>query len=116
MMAFAGQIPAIRVADGEHVLMLGMIDPVDVLCIIEDGTLVPISLYELRSSWFYDAEISIWDTSQPTIEDIIDASKARESEDVPEGLPEADGAGDGDPAGGRGGGEVDADEGEDEDE
>jgi len=110
MMAFAGQIPAIRVADGQHVLMLGMVDALDALCLLEDGTLLPITYTELRASWFYDEEIGIWDTSQATVQDLIDASQARESEGVQEGFPEADGDGDGDPAGGRDSGEVDPDE------
>lgn len=114
MMAFAGQIPAIDLSNGQHVLMLGMLDALDVLCITQDGSLEQISYSSLRSAWFYDREIGIWDTSQPTVQDLIDASQAHQPEDLSEGLPETEGASDSDPAGGRGSGQVDPDQDADE--
>lgn len=109
MLAFAGQIPVVHRETGKRLLALGLIDSMTLLCLTEDGEFEPFDYTDVRAAWYYDPDIGVWETSQPTLQDLIDASaEVDQSQGVPEGLPEADGAGDGDPAGGPDRGEVDS--------
>lgn len=110
MMPIGGQIPAIWEPQSEPVLILGFIDSADALCCDADGRLRPITYSELTTAWYFDPDIGVWDTAQPSYEEVIRAAQNDQLEDVPNELHDPDGAGDGDPAGRGDRGDVDPDQ------
>lgn len=82
MMPIVAQLPALRTYDRVPVLILGFPNTEQALCVMPDGSLEFVAIFDIRVDWTYDNKAELWTSTTSTLEE-ADESEEEARTDPP---------------------------------